>query len=96
MWEYIIVVYYSDINKTKRIYGIVYGKSEEDALWYLGKYYGDTICRIEYFGFGANDADDCLYELNDDWADDIKISGRRFKKMIPELNDLPSNSNIVE
>lgn len=94
MFEYIIVVYYDEDKITKRIYGLIYGKTEEEALANLGKYYSDGICRIEYFGF-AGDPDFALYELNDDYADKYKVTGRKFKKIIPKLNEVPEGK-IVE
>jgi hypothetical protein len=94
MFEYIIVVYYDADNVTRRIYGLIYGPTEAEALANLGNYYDDGICRIEYFGF-AGDPDFPLYELNDDYADNYKVSGRKFRKIIPTLNEIPKGE-IVE
>lgn len=94
IYEYIILQYNDEKHRTERKYGIVHGKDESDALYYLGRYY--DIIRIEYFGCVSEDEDDRIYELNDDWAKDFKYSGRRFKKIIPELNELPINNEIYE
>ena len=86
LYEYIILQYDEDKNRTERKYGIVFGQDESDALYTLSKYY--DIMEIEYFGCVSEDEDDVIYELNDDWANDYKFSGRKFKKIIPELNDI--------
>lgn len=91
MWEFIVIVY-NDMKKRKeRKYGIIYGKDEETAFAKLGAYYGDVLCYIEYFGFGGMDADDVVYEFNDEYADRFDISGRKFGKIIPPLNDISDN-----
>ena len=92
VYEYIILEYNLDDNRTERKYGIVFGKDESDALYKLGKYY--NIMEIEYFGC-VSDYDEVVYQLNDDWANDYKISGRKFKKIIPELNEV-KRDNIYE
>lgn len=92
-YEYIIIQYNDDKYRTERKYGIIFGKDESDALYNLGKYY--DIMEIEYFGCVSEDEDDVVYELNDDWANDFKASGRKFKKIIPELNEIKRN-NIYE
>ena len=84
VYEYIILQYNDDKKRTERKYGIIFGKDESDALYKLGKYY--DIMEIEYFSCVSEDEDDVVYELNDDWANDYSFSGRKFKKMIPELN----------
>lgn len=94
MYEYILLQYNDDKKRTERKYGIIAATDDSEALSNLGKWY--DILRIEYFSCVSEDEDDCVYELNDDWANDFKYSGRRFKKIIPELNDLPSNDNIEE
>lgn len=94
VYEYIILQYNEYKNRTERKYGIIFGEDESDALYKLGKYY--DIMEIEYFGCVSEDKDDVLYELNDDWADGgFKLSSRKFKKMIPELNDT-KRDNIYE
>ncbi|HAH17788.1 MAG TPA: hypothetical protein DCL29_02035 [Eubacterium sp.] len=84
IYEYIILQYNMDKERVERRYGIIFGSDESDALYKLGKYY--DIMEIEYFGCVSEDEDDVVYEFNDDWADDYSFSGRKFKKMIPELN----------
>lgn len=86
IYEYIILQCNNDKNRIERYYGIVFGQDESDALYKLGKYY--DIMEIEYFGCVSEDEDDVIYELNDDWANDFKFSGRKFKKIIPELNEI--------
>ena len=86
VYEYILLQYNEDKSRTERKYGIIFGSDESDALYKLGKYY--DIMEIEYFGCVSEDEDDVVYEFNDDWADDYSFSGRKFKKIIPELNDI--------
>jgi hypothetical protein len=93
VYEYIILEYNKCENRTERKYGIVFGKDESNALSELGKYY--DIMEIEYFGCVSEDANDVVYELNDNWAKDFSLSGRKFKKIIPELNDI-KRDNIYE
>ncbi len=93
VYEYIILQYREDENRIERYYGIVFGQDESDALYKLSKYY--DIMEIEYFGCVSEDEDDVIYELNDDWANDFKFSGRKFKKIIPELNEV-KRDNIYE
>ena len=86
VYEYILLQYNEYSERTERKYGVVFGEDESDALSKLGKYY--DIMEIEYFGCVSEDANDVVYEFNDDWANDFSLSGRKFKKMIPELNDI--------
>lgn len=85
MWEYILLIYNEDKERTERKYGIVVGKDADEALKNLGHWYGDEIVEIEYFGFGGCDAGDTVYELNDEFADN-PIFRRKFKKIIPKCN----------
>jgi hypothetical protein len=91
MWEFIIVIYNDMKNRSERKYGIIYGEDEKTALAKLGAYYEGVLCRIEYFGFGGMDAEDVVYEFNDEYADRFDISGRKFGKIIPPLNDIPDD-----
>lgn len=93
LYEYIILQYNEDKNRTERKYGIVFGQDESDALCTLSKYY--DIMEIEYFGCVSEDEYDVVYELNDNWANDFSFSGRKFKKIIPELNEI-KRDNIYE
>ena len=93
VYEYIILQYNDDKHRVERKYGVVFGDNESDALYKLGKYY--DIMEIEYFSCISEDEDDVVYELNDDWANDYAFSGRKFKKMIPELNEV-KRINIYE
>lgn len=94
IWEFIVVVYNEDKERTERKYGLVAG-DEKTALEKIGGWYGDGLLRLEYFGTPAEDEDDCLYELNDDYANKFNITGRKFGKTIPKLNEIPE-SNIYE
>lgn len=96
IFEYIILIYNEMKNRTERKYGVVCGKNTETAMANLGKWYGDELIRIEYFGTPAADAFDTVYEFNDNFADSFDISGRKFGKMIPSLNELPENTKIYE
>lgn len=91
MWEFIVVIYNEMKNRSERKYGIIYGEDEETALVKLWAYYGDSLSFIEYFGFGGMDADDVVYEFNYEYADRFDISGRKFGKIIPPLNNIPEN-----
>lgn len=93
VYEYIILQYNEYKEITERKYGVVFGEDESDALSKLGKYY--DIMQIEYFACVSEDIDDVVYEFNDDWANDFSLSGRKFKKMIPELNEI-KRDNIYE
>lgn len=93
MYEYILLQYNEDKRRTERKYGIVAAKDDAEALFILGKWY--EIVRIEYFACVSEDEHDCVYELNDNWANDFKYSGRKFKKIIPELNEV-NNDEIYE
>jgi hypothetical protein len=96
IYEFILLSYNEDKNRTERKYGIVAEENEEKALGKIGAWYGDSLIRIEYFGCVSEYDGDSVYLLNDDWANDFKISGRKFKKIIPELNEIPKNSEIYE
>ena len=94
MYEFILLQYNSIEERTERKYGVIFGHDDSDALATLGKYY--DILRIEYFACVSEDVDDRVYELNDPFADTFRTSGRRFKKFVPVLNDLPENTEIYE
>jgi hypothetical protein len=96
IYEFILLSYNEDENRTERKYGIVAEENEEQALGKIGDLYGDSLVRIEYFGCTSEFDGDSVYILNDDWANNFKISGRKFKKIIPELNEIPENSEIYE
>jgi hypothetical protein len=90
IWEYIAVIYNECEERTERKYGLVAG-DETTALAKIGSWYGDSLLRLEYFGTPAEDADDCLYELNNSYADKFNITGRKFGKTIPPVNEIPLN-----
>ena len=96
IFEYIILVYNDMKQRTERKYGVVTGKDTETAIANLGRWYGDIIIRIEYFGSPAEDEEDSVYEFNDSYADRFDITGRKFGKIIPSLNEIPKNDNIYE
>lgn len=89
IFEYIILVYNENKERTERKYGVVCGKDTEIAMTNLGRWYGDALIRIEYFGTAAEDINDCVYEFNDNYANRFDISGRKFGKIIPPLNTIP-------
>lgn len=94
IWEYIAVIYNEYKERTERKYGLVAG-DESTALAKIGSWYGDELIRIEYFGTPAEDPDDCLYELNDDYANIGSVTGRKFRKIIPELNKIPADNDKI-
>ena len=94
IWEFIAVTYNECKERVERKYGLVAG-DETTALTKIGSWYGDSLLRLEYFGSPAEDEDDCLYELNDNYADRPEITGRKFGKTIPTLNEIQEN-NIYE
>ena len=96
IWEFIIVVWNEMDKRKERKYGLVFGEDEESALAKLGYWYGDTVIRLEYFGSPVQDADDRIYEFNDDYANNFNVTGRKFKKIIPELNDISEDDKIYE
>ena len=96
IFEYIVLIYNEVDERTERKYGVVTGKDTETALANLGEWYGDEIIRIEYIGTNATDEKDCVYELNDTYADRFDITGRKFGKIIPPLNKIPDNDKIYE
>ena len=96
IFEYIVLIYNELKGRTERRYGVVSGKDTEEAMTNLGKQYGDEIIRIEYFGSPAEDADDCVYEFNDSYADRFNITGRKFGKIIPPLNEISNSDKIYE
>ena len=83
-------------KRKERKYGLVFGEDEESALSKIGYWYGDTVIRMEYFGSPVQEADDRIYEFNDDYANNFNVTGRKFKKIIPELNDIPEDDKIYE
>lgn len=89
IFEYIVLMYNELERRTERKYGVVSGEDTETAMANLGKWYGDTLIRIEYFGTISEIIDDCVYEFNDEYADKFNISGRKFGKIIPPLNNIP-------
>ena len=91
LFEYVILIYNEDKERTERKYGIVSGKDTEEAMANLGKWYGDEIIRIEYFGSPAEDVEDAVYEFNNNYADNFNLTGRKFGKIIPPLNKIPDN-----
>ena len=93
IFEYIVLRYNDIENREERKYGLIGAEDEYNALSKLGSYYGDTLLRVEYFG---TPYDDDVYELNDNYANDFKGSGRKFGKIIPPKNIIPENSNIYE
>ena len=96
IYEFILLIYNEEKNRTERKYGIVAEENEEKALGKIGAWYMDQLVRIEYFGCVSEYDGDSVYILNDNWANDFKISGRKFKKIIPELNEIPEISEIYE
>jgi hypothetical protein len=96
LFEYIALIYNEMKNRTERKYGVVSGKDTETAMTNLGRWYGDELIRIEYFGTPAEDVNDTVYEFNDNFADRFDISGRKFGKIIPPLNELSENTKIYE
>ena len=96
IFEYIVLVYNEMEERTERKYGVVSGKDTETAMANLGKWYGDEIIRIEYFGTNATDKEDHVYEFNDYYADRFDITGRKFGKIIPPLNEILENGKIYE
>ena len=96
IFEYIVLRYNEMENREERKYGLIGAEDEHTALNELGSYYGDTLLRIEYFGSPSEDSDDYIYELNDNYANDFRLSGRKFGKIVPPKNVIPENSNIYE
>ena len=94
IYEYILLQYNDIEQRTERKYGIIAGKDDSEALARLGKWY--DIIRIEYFSCVSEDAEDTVYEFNDDWANSPEWSGRKFGKIIPPVNELPESDNIYE
>ena len=95
IWEYIAVTYNETKERMERKYGLVAG-DEISALAKIGTWYGDSLLRVEYFGTPAEDIDDCLYELNDNYADKFEITGRKFGKTVPRVNEILENTEIYE
>lgn len=91
LFEYVILIYNEDKERTERKYGIVSGKDTEEAMSNLGRWYGDEIIRIEYFGTPAEDVEDAVYEFNNNYADNFNLTGRKFGKITPPLNEIPDN-----
>ena len=96
IFEYIVLVYNEINERTERKYGVVSGKDTETAMANLGKWYGDEIIRIEYFGSPTKDKKDTVYEFNDEYADTFSVTGRKFGKIIPPLNEIPEYGEIYE
>lgn len=96
IFEYIVLIYNEVDERTERKYGVVSGENTETAMANLGKWYGDEIIRIEYFGTSATDEKDCVYEFNEEYADRFNITGRKFGKIIPPVNEIPNNDKIYE
>ena len=96
IFEYIVIRYNEMKERTERKYGVVSGKDTEEAMANLGKWYGDEIIRIEYFGSPAEDAEDTVYEFNDGCANRFDVTGRKFGKIIPPLNEIPEYGKIYE
>ena len=96
IFEYIVLVYNEMEERTERKYGVVSGEDTETAMTNLGKWYGDEIIRIEYFGTNATDKEDRVYEFNEEYADKFNITGRKFGKIIPPLNEISENGKIYE
>lgn len=96
IFEYIVLVYNEMKERTERKYGVVSGEDTETAMANLGKWYGDEIIRVEYFGTNATDAEDHVYEFNEECADRFDITGRKFGKIIPPLNEIPNSCKIYE
>ena len=95
IWEFIVVTYNETKERIERKYGLVAG-DEESALAKIGGWYGDSLLRLEYFGTPAEDEDDCLYELNNNYADRFDVTGRKFGKTVPRLNETLENTEIFE
>lgn len=90
-FEYIVdIIDHGDVRSTKRIYGIVMAESDAEGLRQIGEYYDDSIVRMVYFGCSDEGA---IYELNATYANEFKVSGRRFGKIIPPLVDYPEPEN---
>jgi hypothetical protein len=96
IFEYIVLIYNEINERTERKYGVVSGKDTKEAMTNLGKWYGDEIIRIEYFGTPAEDEEDTVYEFNDCYADRFDLTGRKFGKIIPPLNEIPNSGKIYE
>ena len=93
LYEFIIVIWNDCENRAERKYGIVYGENEGRAMGNLGNYFGEELIRVEYFGSAAEDVNDAVYIFNDEYADKFEISGRKFGKTIPKLNQIPIDVN---
>ncbi|MBO7691659.1 MAG: hypothetical protein J6T10_03385 [Methanobrevibacter sp.] len=96
LFEYVIVIWSEVRDRTERKYGIVSGRDTEEAMTNLGKWYNDEIICIEYFGSPAEDIEDTVYELNDNYADNSNLTGRKFGKIIPPLNEMLKSGKIYE
>lgn len=96
IFEYIVLVHNKMENRTERKYGVISGEDTETAMTNLGKWYGDKIIRVEYFGTNATDTEDHVYEFNEECADRFDITGRKFGKIIPPLNEIPDSDKIYE
>lgn len=97
IYEYIALIYNEFKERTERKYGIVVGDTLEAALANLGKWYGDTMICVEYFGTPCEDEGDAVYELNDEYADRPDITGRKFGKIIPSVvNKIEYRAEIYE
>ena len=96
IFEYIVVIYNELKERTERKYGVVGGKDTETAMANLGRWYGDEIIRVEYFGTPAEDIKDTVYEFNDPCADRFDLTGRKFGKIIPPLNEILNGGKIYE
>ena len=96
IFEYIVLIYNEMKERTERKYGVVSGKDTEEAMANLGRWYGDEMIYVEYFGSPAEDAEDTVYEFNDNYADRYDITGRKFGNMIPPINEISESHKIYE
>ena len=74
-----------------------------NVIWeFIVVTYNETKERIERkyglvaVGTPAEDEDDCLYELNNNYADRFDVTGRKFGKTVPRLNETLENTEIFE
>ena len=88
LFEYIAIIYNATEDKKERKYGIVQGETIGEAMSNLDDWYGEDLICIEYFGTPAEDAEDTVYEFNNNFADSFYLSNRKFGRIIPPLNDV--------
>ena len=82
-FEYQILLYDEVNERTERKYGITAGEDAGTALSTLGLYYGEEIMQVEYFGEVDTEG---VYEFNETFANNPKVTGRHFGKIVPKIN----------